>query len=678
MKRKNFVLLSICSSVCIFFAFNYKINDSGTQGVDVKAMDKSKDPKNDFYAYANGGWEKKNPIPATESIWGSFSELNEKNKVLLRSIIEEVAKDKKAEKGSIRQKVGDYYSLAMDTVKLEKEAVQPIAAELEKIESLKNSDEILAEIAHLQTSGVGVLFNFYVSQDLRKSDEYIAYLSQGGLGLPERDYYLKDDEDSKRIRKEYEKHIKAMFLLAGKKNAATAPATVMKMETELAKASMTNIELRDEEKLYNKLIFEFLPMKYPGINFALYFKTLGVKNQQTIIVSQPDFYTKIEEMLKNTSLDDWKTYLSWCLINDAADKLNASLEKQNFHFYGNVLQGTKEMKSRWKRMIAATNGALGMAVGQLYVEKAFSPDSKRRVNIMVDNLLAAYKERIQNLEWMSEETKKRALVKLQSFSRKLGYPDKWKDYSSLEIGRESFYRNYVNTQNFEFQRMINKLGKPIDKTEWGMSPQTVNAYYNPSLNEIVFPAAIMQPPFFNPDAEDAVNYGAMGSVIGHEITHGFDDQGSKYDEMGNMKNWWTEEDRTKFNSRTAKLVEQFNTYKALENLNIKGELTLGENIADLGGITIAYHAYLKSIENKKKAVIDGFSPEQRFFIGWAQAWRTSYRDEAMRQQVLTNVHAPGNFRAIAAPSNLKEFYDAFEVKQGSKMFRAESDRVKIW
>jgi putative endopeptidase len=677
MKKKNFILLSICSTVCILFAFN-KINDSVLQGVDVKAMDKSKDPKNDFYAFANGSWEKKNPIPPTESAWGSFSELNEKNKVLLRTIIEEAAADKKAEKGSITQKVGDYYALAMDTVRLEKEGILPIASELEKIESLKNSDAIMEEVAQLQSAGVAVLFGFYVHQDMRKSDEYISYLSQGGLGLPDRDYYLKDDEDSKKIRKEYEKHIKAMFLLAGKKNVPNASSSVMKIETELAKASMTNIELRDEEKLYNKLIFEFLPMKYTGINFGLYFATLGVKNQQTIIVTQPDFFTKVEEMLKNVSLDDWKTYLSWCLINDASDKLNSALEKQNFHFYATVLEGTKEMKPRWKRMIAATNGALGQAVGQLYVKKAFSADSKRRVNIMVDNLLAAYKERIQNLDWMGEETKKRALIKLASFSRKLGYPDKWKDYAPLEIGNESFYKNYAHAQHFEFQRMINKLGKPVDKTEWGMSPQTVNAYYNPSLNEIVFPAAIMQPPFFNPDAEDAVNYGAMGSVIGHEITHGFDDQGSKYDENGNMKNWWTEEDREKFNLRTKKLVEQFNAYKALENLNIKGELTLGENIADLGGLTIAYHAYLKSLADKKKTVIDGFSAEQRFFIGWAQAWRISYRDEALRQQILTNVHAPGNFRAVAAPSNLTEFYDAFEVKQGNKMFRAENERVKIW
>ena len=678
MKKVSLVLFSICSSVCVFTAFVNKNNESNPQGVDVKAMDKSKDPKNEFYAFANGNWEKKNPIPSTESIWGSFSELNEKNKTILRTIIEGAAADRNAEKGSVKQKVGDFYAMAMDTLKLEKEGVSPIAEELAKIDALKNQDEMLQEIAHLQSYGVGVLFGFYVTQDMRKSDEYISYLSQGGLGLPERDYYLKDDEDSKKIRNEYEKHIKTMFTLAGRSSASNASSVVMKMETELAKASMTNIELRDDEKLYNKLIYEYLPIKYPKLNFELYFKTLGVKNQQTIIVTQPDFFSKVEEMFTSTPLSDWKMYLSWCIINDAADKLQSSLEKQNFHFYATVLQGTKEMKPRWKRMIAATNGALGEAVGQLYVEKTFSAESKRKVNLMVDNLLAAYKERIQNLEWMGDATKKRALIKLASFTRKLGYPDKWKDYTSLDISRESFYKNYSHAQHFEFQRMMDKLGKPVDKSEWGMSPQTVNAYYNPSLNEIVFPAAIMQPPFFNPDADDAVNYGAMGSVIGHEITHGFDDQGSKYDEEGNLKNWWTEEDRTQFNARTAKLVDQFNNYKVLENLNVKGDLTLGENIADLGGLTIAYHAYLKSIENKKKITIDGFTPQQRFFIGWAQAWKTSFRDAAMRQQVLTNVHAPGNIRAVAAPSNLLEFYEAFDVKAGNKMFREEKDRVKIW
>lgn len=678
MKNSRLLSFGLLSSLIFVFAFTTKISDSGLKSVDIKALDKSKLPADDFYGYANGTWEKNNPIPSTESIWGSFSELNEKNRELLKKIIEEAAADKNALKGSVKQMVGDYYSLAMDTLKLEREGIQPINEDLEKIQSIKNTDGIMEVVAHLQSKGVGVLFGFYVHQDLKKSDEYIPYLSQGGLGLPDRDYYIKTDEESKKIRSEYEKHINALFQLSAVKTSQKASSAVMKIETELANASMTNVELRDEEKLYNKLIFEFLPIKYEGINFNSYFNKLNVRIHQTIIVSQPDFFSKIEEMFKNVPLEEWKIYLSWCLLNDAADKLNAALEKQNFKFYGTVLQGTKEMKPRWKRMIGSTNAALGEAVGQLYVEKAFSPESKRRVNVMVDNLLLAYKERIQNLEWMSDETKKKALVKLASFTRKLGYPDKWKDYSSLEITRESYYKNYAAAQNFEFKRMINKLGKPIDKTEWGMSPQTVNAYYNPSLNEIVFPAGIMQPPFFYPDAEDAVNYGAMGSVIGHEITHGFDDQGSKYDENGNMKDWWTEEDRTKFNQLTTKLVNQINTYKVLDDMSINGELTLGENIADLGGLTISYYAYLKSVQGKKKEVIDGLTPEQRFFIGWAQAWRVSYRKEALRQQVLTNVHAPGNIRAVVSPSNLKEFYEAFNVKEGNKMYRPETERVKIW
>lgn len=680
MKNKSvFTSLLLLITPVFFFAFMFPGEVSPKKGVDMKSLDLTQDPRNNLYEYANGSWLKNNPIPASEASWGAFNELAEKNRKLLKTIIEEAALDAKAPAGSIKQKVGDYYSIAMDTVKLEKEGMKPIEADLKKIDALKNMDEFMMLVASFHSVGMSPLFGIGIFQDLKKSDEYITYVSQGGLGLPDRDYYLKDDEESKKIRDAYVKHVARMFELGGKKESAPKSAsTVMNIETELAKSSMTNVELRDDEKQYHKFVVQDMKTNYPASNWVVYFKEFGISGIPALIVTQPDFFKRVDELFKSVPLADWKTYLTWCLLNESADKLSAVFEKQNFSFFGTTLQGTKEMRPRWKRMIGSTNTALGEAVGQLYVEKAFSPESKKRVNEMVDNLLAAYKVRIENLPWMSAETKKHALTKLASFNRKLGYPDKWKDYSTLLINRESFYKNYYNAQHFEVARMIAKLGKPVDKTEWGMSPQTVNAYYNPLVNDINFPAAIMQPPFFNPDADDAVNYGAMGSVIGHEITHGFDDQGSKYDEHGNLNDWWTKEDRDRFNERTKKLVAQFNAYPVADKLNVNGELTLGENIADLGGLTMAYEAYQKSVQGKAPVIIDKFTPEQRFFLGWAQVWRTNYRPEALRQQVLTNVHSPDNFRSIGAPSNLEVFYKAFNVKEGDKMYRNENERVVIW
>ncbi|MBK5284392.1 MAG: M13 family metallopeptidase, partial [Bacteroidia bacterium] len=559
------------------------------------------------------------------------------------------------------------------------EGMHPIAVDLRKVDALQNANQIISLLAGFHSHGISSLFNFSVFPDLKKSDEYISYIGQGGLGLPDRDYYLKDDEKSKQIRDEYLKHISKMFELAGRKSVSEQSAkTIMSLETELAKVSMTRVELRDDEKQYHKFTLAELQASYPDINWQTYFNLLGANGINNLIVTQPDFFSKVNVLLKSVSLTDWKTYLTWNVINEAADKLNSVFEKQNFYFYSTVLEGTKEMRPRWKRMVGSTNGVLGEAVGQLYVAKVFSAEAKQKVNIMVDNLMAVYKERIQKLDWMGEETKKHALAKLASFSRKLGYPDKWKDYSPLTITRESFLKNYTNAVNFEFNRMITKLGKPIDKTEWGMSPQTVNAYYNPLFNEIVFPAAIMQPPFFYADGDDAVNYGAMGAVIGHEITHGFDDQGSKYDEKGNLNNWWTEEDRERFNKRTAKLVEQYNNITVLENLNVNGELTLGENIADLGGLTMAFAAYKKSLGEKAGETIDEFTPEQRFFLGWAQAWRTQSRPEALRQLILTNPHSPGQVRAVVSPSNMLEFYKAFGARPGHKMFKSVEERAMVW
>ena len=650
-------------------------------GVDAVSMDRTANPRNDFYNYANGGWMKTSKMPDSESKWGSFNELAEKNRELLKKIIEDAAADKAAPKGSIKQKVGDYYSVAMDTVKLEQQGMKPIEAELKKISELKDFSDVIKQIASMHSRGIGSLFSFGVQQDLKKNDEYISYLMQGGLGLPDRDYYTKNDSSSVALLAEYRKHIISMFKLAGKAEIAEAAAKkLISFETQLAEVSMTKVELRDDEKSYHKFSIAELNSMYPVLKWDLYFTSLGLKAQTNIIVCQPDFFKNLNGLATAQSLEDWKLYLTWSLLNESADKLSSAFEKQNFSFYGTVLEGTKVMRPRWKRMIGSTNGALGEAVGQLYVAKAFSPASKARVKAMVDNLMVVYRERIQQLDWMGDSTKTRALEKLGSFTLKLGYPDKWKDYTTLNISRESFFQNYYNAQHYEFLLNIVKLGQPIDRNEWGMSPQTVNAYYNPLMNEIVFPAAIMQPPFFNPEADDAVNYGGIGAVIGHEITHGFDDQGSKFDATGNLKDWWTEQDRERFNAKTAKMVKQFNDIKVFDDLSVNGELTLGENIADLGGLTMSYLALQKSLKvnNTAGLFIDGLTPEQRFFVGWAQVWRSKFRPEALRQQVLTNPHSPGDIRAVAPPTNMPDFYKAFGVKEGDKMFRSETDRVKVW
>lgn len=684
MKTKLILSALLLGSTCAGLMAGTPVSDTKTgalKGVDAASMDRSADPRNDFYNYANGGWMKNSKMPDYESKWGAFNELAEKNRELLKQIIEEAAADKSAPKGSIKQKVGDYYSVSMDTLKLEQQGMKPIEGELQKIAALKDYNEVVKQIASMHSRGIGSLFGFGVQQDLKKNDEYIGYLWQGGLGLPDRDYYTKKDSASIAIRAEYRKHIIAMFKLIGKSAIAEDAATkIIAFETSLAEVSMTNVELRDDEKSYHKFSIAELNSMYPASKWDAYFAALGVKEQKNIIVGQPDFFKKVNEIAGKQSLADWKTYLTWNLINESADKLSSAFEKQNFAFYGTVLEGTKVMRPRWKRMIGSTNGALGEAVGQLYVAKAFSPASKARVKAMVDIMMGVYRERIKQLDWMSDSTKTRALEKLGSFTLKLGYPDKWKDYTSLDISRESFFQNYYNAQRYEFIRNLAKLGQPIDRNEWGMSPQTVNAYYNPLMNEIVFPAAIMQPPFFNPEADDAVNYGGIGAVIGHEITHGFDDQGSKFDATGNLKDWWTEQDRERFNAKTAKMVKQFNDIKVFDDLNVNGELTLGENIADLGGLTMSYLAYQKSMQAKDMAVteIDGLTPEQRFFIGWAQVWRSQYRPEALRQQVLTNPHSPGNIRAIAPPTNMPDFYKAFGVREGDKMYRNEADRVKVW
>ncbi len=655
-----------------------EIPESAKLGIDLKSMDKTINPREDFYMYANGTWVKNNPVPADEARWGSFDELQQKNQDKIKMIFDEVALDKNAATGTARQKMRDFYVTAMDTLAIEKQGIKPAQKYFDMVNSVKSNADITKVVAQLYTNGIGSCFVFYVHRDLKKSDQNVCYLRQGGFQLPDRDYYLKDDERSKGIRDEYVKHIKAMYKLKGDANPDAKAAAILKIETAMAEISKPRVELRDQEKNYNKWTAQELQSAVSNFNWKEFFTVTGAGNVESMIVGQPAFFERFNKMMDEYSIDEWKSYLDWKILTGAATFLSNDFVQEDFRFYNTILNGQTEMKPRWKEVIDVADGSLGEIVGQVYVEKYFSAKSKEKVNEMVKNMMAVYRQRIENLDWMSADTRKKALEKLSRFNTKLGYPDKWKDYSTLSIGRESYLENSLACNRWGFKFMMNKLGKPVDKSEWGMLPHTVNAYYDPTLNEIVFPAAIMQPPFFYPDADDAVNYGAIGAVIGHEITHGFDDQGSKYDGTGNLNNWWTDEDRTKFNAKTQLLVEQFNKYEALPGVFVNGELTLGENIADLGGLSVAYNAYQLSMKGKQKETIAGLTPEQRLFLAFGQVWKGNFKDEYLRKMVLTNVHSPGNFRAIGAPSNMTEFYEAFGVKAGDKMYRDDNVRAKIW
>ena len=648
-------------------------------GIKIADIDKTVDPREDFYQFANGTWLKNTQIPAQESRWGSFNELADRNNDNLKKILEECAADKMAKPGSNKQKIGDFYHVGMDTVKLEKEGYGPIIPLLTSISKIANKTDLLKTIAELHSKGLSGLFTFAIDADEKSSNDNAVYFAQIRLGLPDKMYYTDAKYES--IRAAYKKHIENMFSLLGDKAdvAVKSSETIFSIESQLADGSMGRIELRDPDKQYNKSTKVDFLKKQTNIDFNTYLTAAAVTAPFTdVIVRQPLYFDKLNQMLNSVSIADWKTYLRWCVVHQTASFMSATFVKENFSFYGTTLQGAKEMKPRWKRVSATIDGSIGEALGQIFVDKYFDAESKKKVNEMVDNLFTAFKERIKTRVWMSDVTKQKALEKLAKIIRKLGYPDKWKDYTTLEIKNDSYVANVLRSNHYEYKRMIDKIGKPVDKTEWGMSPPTVNAYYNPSYNEIVFPAGIMQPPFFNAKADDAANYGVMGAVIGHELTHGFDDQGAKYDADGNLKNWWTEEDMKNFESRTGLIRNQFDAFVAIDTLHVNGQLTLGENIADLGGLTMSYYAYKLSLKGAKSSVMDGFTGEQRFFIAWAQGWKTLSRPEALKQMIATNPHSPGNFRVLGPLSNMKEFYEAFNVKETNKMYRPADKRAEIW
>ncbi|HEX8774290.1 MAG TPA: M13 family metallopeptidase [Pyrinomonadaceae bacterium] len=651
------------------------------RGVILKYMDTTAKPCEDFYQYANGNWIKDNPIPADRSSWGAGSELTEKNFEVLHQILEDAAKDTNAPKGSPRRKVGDFYRSGMDEARIESEGAKPLAQEFARIEAVRDILTLQDELARLHRYNTSPAFNFFAYQDYKNSTRIISWLYQGGLGLPNRDYYTKEDDKSKEIRAQYVAHIARMFELLGDKpeQAAAQAKTVMDMETRLARASMTPVEERDPNATYHKMTLSELNALTPGFQWNRYFKSLGLADPGDINVAQPDFYKEVGRMLTSVPVNDWKTYLRWQLINNQASRLSSAFVNEDFNFNGKIVRGTKELRPRWKRILAATDASLGEALGQLYVERSFSPQAKAKAQELIANLKAALRDRLKVLDWITEATRQQALKKLDAINVKVGYPDKWRDYSALDIDGGSYVLNAMRADEFEFRRNLNKIGKPIDRTEWGMTAPTVDAYYNPNFNEIVFPAGILQTPFFDPTADDAVNYGGVGSIIGHELTHGFDDQGRQFDAEGNLRDWWTAEDVKNYNARAAIIETQYNDYVPLEALHINGKLTLGENIADLGGLKIAYLALQKSMEGKPRPpLIDGLTPEQRFFLAFAQGWRRNSRPEILRLMLATDPHSPPRFRVMGPVSNMPEFFQAFGCKPGDRGIRAENVQVKIW
>jgi putative endopeptidase len=657
-----------------------KSSDPAAHGVELSIMDKTCKPCEDFYHYASGEWLAKNPIPAAYPSWGRFNELAERNRELLHQILEASAANTKAAAGSNEQKIGDFYASCMDEKDIDAAGGKPLDAEFARINGIQNEKELQEEIARLQGMGVQALFSFGSTQDEKNSSQVIGGADQGGLGMPDRDYYTKTDDKSKQLRQQYEEHVAKMFTLAGDDGAkaASEAKSILELETKLADASLTRVELRDPEKTYHKMGRAELRTLTPNWSWENYFQEIGYTNIDSVDVSAPKFFEAMSVTLKETPLDTWKTYLRWHLVNSTAPYLSSSFVDEDFNFNGRILQGTKELLPRWKRCVTATDRRLGEALGQIYVQKYFPPEAKARALEMVNNLMAALHDDLQTLPWMSPETRKQALVKLAAFTRKIGYPDKWRDYSAYSVDRGPYVLNQMRGAQFNFKRELNKIGKPVDRTEWGMSPPTVNAYYNPEMNEIVFPAGILQPPFFDPNADDASNYGGMGAVIGHEMTHGFDDEGRKFDAQGNLKDWWTPEDAKNFDERALCVEKQFDSYVVQDDLHENGKLELGESIADLGGLNLAYRALQKAEKGKTPAPIGGLTADQRFFLSYSQIWASNDRPEFERLMVNTNPHPLARFRAIASPSNMPEFSRAFDCKEGDPMARPAAARCVIW
>jgi putative endopeptidase len=653
----------------------------GNKGFNTANLDTTCKACDNFYQYANGGWLKNNPIPPAFSVWGTTSSLNDHNIDVLHQILEEAAKNTSAPAGSIEQKIGAMYGSCMNTDAVEAAGTKPLQPGLAEIEKLKTIKDMPAVLAAFYNNANGSMFNIGSTPDQKKSTEVIASLGQGGTSLPDRDYYLLDDEKSKTTRDAYIKYMAKMFELTGDEQAkaASTAQTVIGIETKLAQLQRDRVANRDPDKRYNKMSVQDLQKLTPDFNWGVFLKAVNAPKFDSLTVAQPEFFQGWDKLLTTVPVADWKSYLRWRLINGRANELSSTFETASFDFYGRTLSGTKEMLPRWRRCTVAVDSTLGEAVGQEYVKRAFTPEAKARMSALVKNLIAALREDIGTLDWMSADTKKQAIAKLNAFNTKIGYPDKWRDYSALKVSRASYFDNLTAASQFASRRNLNKIGKPVDRTEWGMTPPTVNAYNNSLFNEIVFPAGILQPPFFNPEADDAVNYGAIGAVIGHEMTHGFDDQGRKFDLNGNRTDWWTPEDAKNYQGRADCVEHQFSSFKVEDGLYQNGKSVLGESIADLGGLKIAYLAFKKSQEGKpQQPDIDGFTPDQRFFLGWAQVWGRNQTTEAARRQAKTDPHPLSRFRVNGPLSNMPEFAAAFSCAAGDPMVRPEKDRCQVW
>ena len=653
----------------------------GSHGFELSSIDRSVGACDDFYQYAVGGWRRANPLPAIYPRYGRFEEVAERNRQTLRDILESAAATKDAEAGSNTQKLGDFWSTCMNESAIETQGAGPIQPDLQRINGITTRAGVTEEIHRQHQRGLTPLFRFSAQNDIKSSKMIIAAVSQSGLGLPDREYYLRDDEKFKNIRKEYVAHMTRMFELAGSElaKAATDAERVMSLETQLARAAMARVDMRKPENTYHITAVSELQSTAPLVQWPALFSSLGLSDLKSLNVAQPEYIQEANRLLDEAPLETWKAYLRWKTIDAAAPYLSSAFVDQDFAFSQGVLSGTKENQPRWQRCVRAADANLGEVLGQEYVRRAFTPEAKAKMNTLIDNLVAALREDIPTLSWMGPETKQAALTKLEAFRRRIGYPDQWIDYASLNVGRESYLANVTAARTFNVRRAVNRVGKPDNPNEWGgFTPSTVNASYSPTRNNITFPAGILQPPFYDPNADDAYNYGGIGMVIGHEMTHGFDDQGAKFDPEGNLRNWWTAADLENFQKRAECIAKQYGGWRVEDNLNLQGELVTGEAIADLGGATIALRAYQKSLEGKERRAIDGYTPEQRFFLGFAQVWAQNMSTEEGRRRALTDAHAPGPARINLTVMNMPQFADAWNCPVGAKMARAEAERCGIW
>ncbi len=651
--------------------------------LDVSSMDKTVDPCTDFFAYSCGGWLKKNPIPPDETSWSVYSKLELDNKAILREILETAAAPGGAHDATT-QKIGDYYAACMDEKAIDAAGLKPVQADLDRIAGLQSKSDLAAVLSSAGTLNRdpwfyrSTLFRFSSEQDAKESTQTIALADQGGLGLPDRDYYTKTDPKSVELRKAYVAHVERIFeLLGDKKEAASAEAaTVFRMETALAQGSLTRVDRRDPQKIYHKLSVTDLQTLSPQFRWPVFLNNMGLGSVSSLNVAVPDFFKAANQLIEKEDLNNWKAYLRWHLIYINARFLSSDFVNADFDFYGKTLQGAEQIEPRWKRCVSYVDDQMGEALGQAYVQRRFSPDAKQRAQKMVDEIEAAMQQDINSLSWMSPETKKRAIEKLHAVANKIGYPDKWRDYSSLTIDRNNEFGNALHARIFENRRQLNKIGKPLDRGEWDMTPPTVNAYYNPQMNDINFPAGILQPPLFDAKSDAAPNFGDTGGTIGHELTHGFDDEGRQFDAEGNLKDWWTPEDAKEFTKRASCVSDQYSQYVVVDDVKINGKLTLGEDVADLGGLILAYMAWKEDTKDQNHEPLEGFTPEQRFFIGYGQSWCGNTRDETKRMRAMTDPHSPDKYRANGVVSNMPEFQEAFHCKAGSPMVR--ENRCRVW